>query len=431
MSRLEELIRELCPHGVEYKTLGEFATVSRGGNFQKKDFLGSGFPCIHYGQIYTRYGLFADNTFTFISEDRATKQKKASKNDIIMAVTSENIEDVCKCLAWLGEGEVAVSGHTAIIKHNQNPKYLVYYFHTEMFFAQKKKLAHGTKVIEVTPDKLLSIQVPVPPLEIQSEIVRILDNFTELTAELTAELTVELNKRKKQYEYYRDSLLDFNNNETGEKYSRCAGSLRELIKAYCPDGVEYIFLNEIAEYSRERIDASFVDKNNYVGVDNLLPGKSGVTISNYVPKEGKLTKYNEGDILIGNIRPYLRKIWCADHEGGTNGDVLAVHIFDDKIISRYLYYVLSSEKFFLYDMQNAKGAKMPRGDKKAVMKYSFPLPPLPVQQKIVSILDRFDALCNDLSSGLPAEIEARQKQYEYYRDKLLTFKPKKAAGASD
>lgn len=188
MSRLEELINELCPDGVEYKALGEFASVSRGGSFQKKDFLDDGFPCIHYGQIYTRYGLFADSTFTFISEDKAQKQKKASKNDIIMAVTSENIEDVCKCLAWLGEEDVAVSGHTAIIKHNQNSKYLVYYFHTEMFFAQKKKLAHGTKVIEVTPDKLLNIQVPVPPMEIQREIVRILDNFTELTAELTAEL---------------------------------------------------------------------------------------------------------------------------------------------------------------------------------------------------------------------------------------------------
>ena len=103
MSKLDELLRELCPNGVEYKKLGEIATISRGGNFQKKDFLTEGVPCIHYGQIYTKYGLFADKTFTFISEECAKKQKMAQPNDIVMAVTSENIEDVCKCLAWLGD----------------------------------------------------------------------------------------------------------------------------------------------------------------------------------------------------------------------------------------------------------------------------------------------------------------------------------------
>ena len=118
-----------------------------------------------------------------------------------MAVTSENIEDVCKCVAWLGEPKIAVSGHSAIIHHTINPKYLCYYFHTEMFASQKKKLAHGTKVIEITPDKLTDIIIPIPPLTVQEEIVRILDNFTELEAELEA--------RKKQYEFYRDSLLKF------------------------------------------------------------------------------------------------------------------------------------------------------------------------------------------------------------------------------
>ena len=91
MSKLDELLRELCPNGVEYKKLGEIATISRGGNFQKKDFLTEGVPCIHYGQIYTKYGLFTDKTFTFISEECAKKQKMAQPNDIVMAVTSENI----------------------------------------------------------------------------------------------------------------------------------------------------------------------------------------------------------------------------------------------------------------------------------------------------------------------------------------------------
>ena len=200
MSKLNELIAQLCPEGVEYRTLGEIATISRGGNFQKKDFVDYGVPCIHYGQIYTQYNLFASKTISFISPDVARRQKIAVKNDIVMAVTSENIEDVCKCIAWLGDENIAVSGHTAIIHHDQNPKYLSYWLHSEMFSAQKRKIAHGTKVIEVAPAKLSNVVLPIPPLPVQSEIVRILDNFTELTAELTA--------REKQYKYYRDTLLE-------------------------------------------------------------------------------------------------------------------------------------------------------------------------------------------------------------------------------
>ena len=189
MTKLEQLINEFCPNGVEYKKLGNIATISRGGSFQKKDFTEHGIPCIHYGQIYTRYGLSAEKTITYIDEAAGEKAKYAGPNDIVMAVTSENVNDVCKCVAWIGSEKVAVSGHTAIIHHNQNAKYLSYYFNSEHFYKQKVKLAHGTKVIEVTPDKLGDVRLPVPPLEVQREIVRILDSFTLLTAELTAELT--------------------------------------------------------------------------------------------------------------------------------------------------------------------------------------------------------------------------------------------------
>lgn len=167
MSRLDELIRDLCPDGVEYKKLGEVATISRGGSFQKKDYVESGVPCIHYGQIYVHYNLFVDKTISFISEETAKKQKFAEPNDVIMAVTSENHDDVCKCIAWLGSEKVAVSGHAAIIHHTLNPKYLVYYLRSSMFYAQKTKLAHGTKVIEVKPASLEDIVLPVPPIEIQ------------------------------------------------------------------------------------------------------------------------------------------------------------------------------------------------------------------------------------------------------------------------
>ena len=189
--------------------LGEVATISRGGNFQKKDFVESGVPCIHYGQIYTRYGLYADKTISSISNETAQKQKFAQPNDIVMAVTSENVEDVCKCVAWVGNEPIAVSGHSAIIHHNQNAKFLTYYFHTSMFFEQKRKLAHGTKVIEVTPDKLSDIKIPLPSLAEQERIVAVLDKFDALVNDLSEGLPAEIEARKRQYEYYRDKLLSF------------------------------------------------------------------------------------------------------------------------------------------------------------------------------------------------------------------------------
>ncbi len=142
---------------------------------------------------------------------------------------------------------------------------------------------------------------------------------------------------------------------------------------------------------------------------------------------GTVIQFIENDILIGNIRPYLRKIWKSDCVGGTNGDVLCIRLKADAEISAdFLFHILSSETFFLYDIKNSKGAKMPRGDKAAVMNFEIPIPSLEEQNRIVAILDRFEALTTSLQDGLPAEIAARRQQYEYYRDKLLDFKRKTA-----
>lgn len=151
----------------------------------------------------------------------------------------------------------------------------------------------------------------------------------------------------------------------------------------------------------------------------------GKASSSYVPTSGTAIGYQPNDILIGNIRPYLKKIWLADSVGGTNQDVLVLQIREGmggSVKPRFLYHQLASDKFFAYDMQHAKGAKMPRGDKESIMKYEMAIPPIEEQERVVSILDKFDALVNDLSSGLPAELKARRQQYEHYRDRLLTFK---------
>ncbi|MGO3018447.1 MAG: restriction endonuclease subunit S, partial [Anaerococcus sp.] len=189
--------------------LSDIANIQRGGNFAKKDFISEGIPCIHYGQIYTKYGIQIDKTISYISKETSDKAKMANKDDIIMAVTSENLEDVCKCLVWLGDDDVAVGGHTAIIKTSQNSKYLAYYLHTSMFFSQKRRLAHGTKVLEVTPNKLKDIEIPLPKLEQQEKIVTILDNFNNLINDISEGIPAEIEARQKQYEYYRDKLLSF------------------------------------------------------------------------------------------------------------------------------------------------------------------------------------------------------------------------------
>ncbi len=199
----------------------------------------------------------------------------------------------------------------------------------------------------------------------------------------------------------------------------------DLIAKHCPNGVEHQELGELASYSDTRISASSVDEESFVGVDNLLPNQAGRTASTYVPTAGNLTEYRPGDILIGNIRPYLKKIWLATNTGGCNGDVLALRIAEvcrSKLTPNFLYRILSSDAFFAFNMQHAKGAKMPRGSKAMILKYRVPTPPVEVQQEIVKVLDVFTKIELELTAELQSELAARKLQYKYYHDKLLTFK---------
>lgn len=189
----------------------------------------------------------------------------------------------------------------------------------------------------------------------------------------------------------------------------------ELIEQLCPDGVEFFELSEVTIYRKDRILSAELTLDQFVGVDNLLPNKKGKVRSKYGPNTAHVVAYSPGDILVGNIRPYLRKVWLADNAGGASGDVLVFGLrdeFADKVDCRFLYYVLSSEEFFRYNVQSSKGAKMPRGDKKALKKFRIPVPPLEVQREIVRVLDLFTSL----EAELEAELEARRLQYEHYRD---------------
>ncbi|MEI6680403.1 MAG: restriction endonuclease subunit S [Mariniphaga sp.] len=200
---------------VEWKTLGEIGEFVRGNGLQKKDFTETGVGCIHYGQIYTYYGTFAHKTKTFVSPEFAKKLRKAQKGDLIIATTSENVEDVCKMVAWLGDDEIAVSGDAYIYKHNQNPMYLAYYLQTPMFFDHKKKYMTGTKVIRVSGKDMAKFKIPIPPLTEQNRIVAILDQFNKLVNDISVGLPAEILARRKQYEYYRGKLLDFKSVSNG------------------------------------------------------------------------------------------------------------------------------------------------------------------------------------------------------------------------
>lgn len=381
MSRIDDLIAEYCPDGVKHQTLGEIGEFIRGNGIQKRDFQDSGFGCIHYGQIYTYYGLFADHTKSFIDPNLAEKRKKAYKGDLVIATTSENEEDVCKACAWLGEEPIAISGDAYIFRHHQNPKYISYCFQSELFQSQKKKYITGTKVLRVNGDAMAKIHVPVPPLPVQEEIVRILDSFSSLEAELEAELEA----RRKQYTHYRDELLKFE---------------RVLIAS----------LGELCKISVGRKNGTAGEFGEYPYVN------AGTSMSGFVnewSEEGDcVTTPSRGQGGMGFVAYQASRFWCGP----------LCYVMRSKhsdVMIKYVYYYLCSHKADILGLVHEGGT--PAINKSELAGLRILVPPFEEQQRIVSILDLFDKLTNDLSSGLPAEIEARHKQYEYYRDRLLSF----------
>lgn len=155
------------PKGWEVKKLGDFGTFERGNGFLKKDFVDDGFPCIHYGQIHTRFGEYITRNLTYIPHDLVRKSKIAHPGDVIIAITSEDLEGSCKTTAWLGEYDVAVGSHAAIFHHNQNAIYISYYTKTKAFYNEKEKYARGFKVMEIKPSDIAQIPIVLPPLALQ------------------------------------------------------------------------------------------------------------------------------------------------------------------------------------------------------------------------------------------------------------------------
>ena len=173
-------------------------------------------------------------------------------------------------------------------------------------------------------------------------------------------------------------------------------------------------LRDVCKYAEKRINSILLTSETYVGVDNLLQNMLGKVDSNFVPDSGKSTEYKMGDILVSNIRPYLKKIWFAENTGGSSNDVLVLQKKDENVHSRYIYYALRQDEFFEYEMLKPKGLKMPRGDKQHIMDYKIPFPSLSEQQKIVSEIEKIEAkikiLGNEIAE-IPKQKEAVLKKY--------------------
>lgn len=380
---------------VEWKKLGEVCEIKgrigfRGYTRNDQVEKGEGAISISPGNISDSILTFDSCTFITWAKYEESPEIKVHKGDIVLCKTAS----VGKVAMVYNLPEKATINPQLVLIKNIIPslsaKMLFYYLNDYRFQQKIKALAGIGSVPNVSQAKLSEILIPIPSLSEQNRIVGILDTFTNSIENLKQQIA----QRRKQYEFYRDHLLDLEGKE----------------------GVELTKLGEIAYYSKDRISALMLNAKNYVSVENLLKDKAGRNDSEKVPESGNWVGYKENDILIGNIRPYLRKIWLADRNGGTNGDVLVIRP-KKEITFKFLYFVLSSEIFFDYYNMTAKGGKMPRGDKKRALSYPIFLPTLSEQQRIVSILNTFEASI----SNLEAQLAQRQKQYEYYRNKLLTF----------
>ena len=319
-------------------------------------------------------------------------------------------------MAWLGNSQIVTGGHATVLKHNQDPKYLSYYLQTPNFFVEKKRHATGTKVIDVSAKSLAKIKIPVPPLEVQREIVKVLDTFTKLEAELEAELEA----RRRQYKYYRDALLTFDEHaiSSSKQASKQARSIRWMtMNDICLNvssggtplstRAEY-YGGDIPWLRTQEVDYSDICSTNVAITENGLRNSA----AKWVPANCVIIAISGAGVTRGRVA--INKIPLT-----TNQHCCNLEIDPDLAYFRYVYHWLVNQYEDLRSHGQGNRSDLNIG---IIKSYSIPIPPREEQVHIANILDRFDALVNDISSGLPAEIKARRQQYAHYRDRLLAFR---------
>ena len=322
MSRIDDLIRDLCPNGVEHKTLGEVGEFIRGSGIKKSDFIKQGYPCIHYGQIHTHYGISAAETISHISPEQATRLRKAQPGDLIIATTSEDDDAVGKATAWLGTTPVAVGGDSFIFRHSMDPKYVSYFFSSTAFSQQKQPHLTGAKVRRIAASSLSKIVIPTPPIEVQQEVAGALDNFTQLEAELEAELEA----RQHQYTYYRDILVAPHNSSQLVKL----GAVSRIARGASPRPIRQFIT-----------DSTGVP---WIKIGDVPPGGKHITSTvQHISEDGatRSRRIKPGDFVLSNSmsfgRPFISKIDGCIHDGW-----LVISDYEKTFDQDFLYHVLRS-----------------------------------------------------------------------------------------
>ena len=410
-SKAKKLIEMIQTAPVEWKPLGEVGLLVRGNGLQKKDFTESGVPAIHYGQIYTYYGNQTDKTLSFVSPELAEKLKKVDKGDVVITNTSENIEDVGKALLYLGEEQAVTGGHATIFKPSKEivGKFFVYFTQTEIFDKAKRKFAKGTKVIDVSATDMAKIQIPIPSLETQQKIVKILDKFTELEATPEATLEAELVLRKRQYQYYRDFLLDFDNQIGGGIADGYKGRLKDVVWKTVGEVFNIFAGGDVPKDTFSEVETE----------EFCIPILSNGIGSKALYGWTNVAKINQPSLTISA----RGTIGWASFQNKPFFPIVRLLVLTPKIELnlKYAYYFMKS----IESNYKVPESGIPQLTKPMIKDISIPIPPLPEQEKIAAILDKFDTLTHSISEGLPHEIALRRKQYEYYREQLLAF-PKAA-----
>ena len=394
MSKLKELIAELCPNGVEYKKFGECATIVRGASPRPiKNFItteSTGINWIKIGDV-KQGDKYITSTAEKITKDGARKSRFVKQGDFIlsnsMSFGRPYILKIDGCIhdGWLAISDFSNKYLSDFLYHLLNSNSCQY----EM----RKRASFGGAVQNLNADIVRELVLPVPPLPVQEEIVRILDSFTSLTAELQTKLQAELQARQKQYEYYRDQLLTFDvhGGGTSEVQWKTLGET----------------CNMKAGRSISSSKISSVCDSNY-----RYACYGGNGLRGYVELQshkGEFPIIGRQGALCGNVNYASGEFYATEHA--------VVVESKGKYLQRFLYHLLISMNLNQYKSQGAQ----PGLSVKRLEKLIVPIPSMEIQERIVNVLDNFDAICSDLNIGLPVEIEARQKQYEYYRDRLLSF----------
>ena len=401
MNKLEELIKEFCPNGVEHVKLCDVADFRAGSSFPEREQGKKAGRYPFYKVVdMNKTQIYMEKANNYINEETCTKLKckPAPKGTIIfpkvgatMGTNKKRILSIEACYD---------NNIMGLFAKNIDPKFLYYCFSKVDLLS----LANGKGAVpSLDTEKMARIQIPLPALPVQREIVRILDSFTLYSAELTAELTA----RRKQYEFYRDKLLNFNSTKIEWK----------TLKETC----------DIVDYRGKTPQK--VDKGIFlVTAKNIKKGYIDYeTSKEYVAKEDYVEVMHRGIPEIGDVI-FTTEAPCGNVAQIDNRNVaLAQRVIkyrpkNNKLNSTFLKYYLLSKNFQSVLHTKTTGGTV-EGIKGSVLhQLLIPVPPIDVQERIVKVLDNFDAICSDLGIGLPAEIEKRQKQYEYYRDKLLNFK---------